>query len=202
MTDNDYTAAFEEQTAAADAFDNAEGYYFQNKPLEPFSGRRRRIAEKLGLRFFDVVGGGDAAALEQFSETKSYKGFEDDIVLVLWLCSVSKERVARARKFPDRAFDDADDWADEHGIYPGGHGHAEACQVFTSIVFDILNAVMQAAGGNLEADGDAPGKPHQTGHSTSSHLPTQPESQLTSQDGTSPLPADTSTSPDTSSDKE
>jgi len=189
---NDYAAAFEDQTAAEEAFDRSEAYFFQGEQLEPFSGRRRRIAERLGLRFFDVLS--NPAGFEEFSETKSYKGFEDDMVLVLWLCSVSKERCARARKYPDRAMDEADDWADEKGIFPGGPGHAEACGTFTEIVVDVLSAVMQASSAG-EGDGeDGPGKQLQTGHSTSSHSQTPPESASTLQDGTSPLQEDTSIS--------
>ena len=191
----DYADAFEDQTAAEEAFDRSEAYFFQGEQLEPFSGRRRRIAERLGLRFFDVLS--NPEGFEEFSETKSYKGFEDDMVLVLWLCSVSKERCARARKYPDRAMDEADDWADEKGIFPGGTGHAEACGTFTEIVVDVLSAVMQASSAG-EGDGeDGPGKQLPTGHSTSSPLPTQLESASTMQGGISHLPEDTSTSPDT-----
>ena len=186
-TQTDYADAFEDQTAAEIAFDRAEGYYLQDEQLEPFSGRRRRIAERLGLRFFNVLS--DPEGFHEFSESKSYKGFEDDMVLVLWLCSVSKERCARARKFPDKAIDAADDWADERGIFPGGPGHGEACQVFTEIVVDVLSSVAQAAGVNLESEGEElPGKSLPTGASTSSPSPNPQES-------ASKLPAGTSHSP-------
>ena len=192
--DNDYAAAFEDQTAAEEAFDRSEAYFFQGEQLEPFSGRRRRIAERLGLRFFDVLS--NPEGFEEFSETKSYKGFEDDMVLVLWLCSVSKERCARARKYPDRAMDEADDWADEKGIFPGGPGHAEACQTFTEIVVDVLSAVMQASAPEGDGD-DGPGKPRQTGASTSSHSQTRQESASMLPGGVYHSQEDTSTLQDT-----
>lgn len=194
MTDNDYTAAFEEQTAAADAFDNAEGYFFQNEPLEPFSGRRSRIAKRLGLQFFDILG--DPEKAKAFAENKTYEAFDDDMVLVLWLCSVPKERCARARRYIDRALEEADEWADQHGVYPGGHGQEEACEVFTGIMMDIVNS-MARTNGTTEDDTEAPGKSPATTVSMSSHLPAPHVSQSTSPGGTSRLLEDTNTSPDT-----
>lgn len=194
---NDYTDAFEDQVNGAElAFDRADAYFFQDQQLEPFSGRRRRIAERLGLQFFDVLK--DDATAKAFAETKSYPAFDDDMVLVLWLCSVNKERCGRARQFPARALEEADDWADEKGIFPGGHGQAEACEVFTSIMVDILNSVAQAAGADLEGEDEgAPGKSQPTGASTNSHSQKRRGSASSTPDGISHLHKDTSIFPAT-----
>jgi len=191
-TDPEYTGAFDSPADAA--FDRSEQYFFQGEPLEAFSGRRRRIAERLGLRFFAVLSGAD---FERFVEEQTYPGFSDDMVLVLWLCSQSKERCARARRYRDQALEAADDWADERGIFPGGDGHQEACEVFTKIVADVLASI--STPDDAEGEGDGPGKSPATGRSTSS--PSHPRQDLMSNGapGTSPSLAATNTSPATSS---
>lgn len=172
------------------AFDRSEGYFFAGSLLEPFSSRRRRAADSLGLRYFKL--GGDDWA--KFSSEKTYDGIEQDAAVLLWVCTQSPERLARAMVYRDAAIEEMNAWADGAQIAPGEDKHGEAIDAFSQIIMDVINSQFESAEEKKGGD-DEPGKSLATQRDTRSPQQQQREETWNGSGGTSHLPEDSNTSP-------
>lgn len=146
------------------AFDRAEGYFFAGQLLEPFSSRRRRAADSLGLRYFKLSGEDWA----KFAEDRTYDGIEQDAAILIWICKQSPARLARAMVYRAAAIEEMNDWADGAGIAPGESNHGEAIEVFSQIIVDIINSQVTSAEDAKGGGEESPGKSIPSGRDTRS----------------------------------
>lgn len=152
------------------AYERSGGYFFQDRQLEPYSNRRKRAGNSLGFRFWTL----NDDEWEKFSDTMSYDGIAQDAVILIWVCLQTPEKLTWAMRFPDRAVEQMNNWADGADISPGDEHHAEAMEILTQTLVDIM--VSQGSDGNedkkKEDDGEGDGgKPSQEMPSTKSDSP-------------------------------
>lgn len=128
------------------------GYELFGKPLHAYSPSRKVAAQAMGM-LYPYVGEAGAAQMEL---TGRYPGQVQDMVIVLWLCTLPdprdiereekekdhqyRQRVrsmftpAKASRVPEIALTNALEWADEQGILNMGPKEEDASRVFIAIV--------------------------------------------------------------------
>jgi len=120
----------------------AAGYELFGEKLEPFTARRQAAASAMGLRFgmvdeSDIFKVTVETLKDGRQELSFYNQMFSDVVLVLWLCTVSKGRVLRALRRVEEAKGEAFDWADAKGISLTSAAYYQAAEVFFKIMQDI-----------------------------------------------------------------
>lgn len=113
---------------------------FNDIVLEPFSPRRRRLAGLLGLKFFQFI----FVEFRTIAEFRTWRGFENDVILTLWVCTQSIDEVNHALAFPRLGLVKANDWADEFPLAPGEPQWNEACEAASKILWSIVDRVLDA----------------------------------------------------------
>jgi hypothetical protein len=101
-------------TAADKAFSQSASHsLFADIALQPYTPARVVAAQAIGMRYPNI--GGDA--LETFNKTGIYPGALQDVLIVLWLCSLSDDKdVTRAMRSTDEALGKAITWGASVGI--------------------------------------------------------------------------------------
>lgn len=81
--------------------------------IQPYSPSRVVAAQAMGLKYPNI--GPDS--LEAFNKTGIYPGALQDVLIVLWLCSIADDKeVTRALRAPDDALSKAIAWGATQGI--------------------------------------------------------------------------------------
>lgn len=120
------------------------GYELDGKPLpHRFQAMRQGAAAAMGLRF-GLVDEADIFTVHVADVKKKkkhdlqfYNQLFSDVVIVLWLCSVSDVKVLRALRKPDEAKAEAFSWADSRGMALTSDAYFSASSVFFQIMQDI-----------------------------------------------------------------
>jgi hypothetical protein len=146
---------------AEQAFNQASaGYELWGKQLEPFSAMRQACAAAMGLRF-GLVDEADIfrISVETLKDDKKkkqdlqfYNQMFQDVIIVLWLCSVSGNEVLKALRNTDRAKEKAFIWADDHEIGITSTQYFEAAAVF----FQIMVGIASSTGVPQPVEGEEP----------------------------------------------
>lgn len=129
------------------------GFELFGEPLRPYSASRKVAAQSMGT-LYPMIGEEGAA---QFARTSAYPGMLNDIMCVLWLCSLpdphqlSLDEVRSGAWTPTLAFrkpheaaSAALEWAEKKGMVDMmGEPFAEAAKTFMSIVSPVEDAKFQ-----------------------------------------------------------
>lgn len=133
------------------AYVKSEGHFWNEKQLHPFDVMRVSAAYAMGLRY----GRWTADDLKTWGESGAYSQLPNDIVIVLFLCSLPK--VARPVKIgegddaryetpltvpkvfsnPDAAIIAAYEWAERENVDFSGDGIGKAADEFLNIMREI-----------------------------------------------------------------
>lgn len=119
---------------------------FDDGVLEPFSPRRRRLAGLLGLRFFQALD----VEFSSIAQFRSWRGLEQDVAIVLWVCTLDHKLVDRALVYPDQSRQVLNDWADARALAPGEPQWSAALQAAGKILWDIVERMTASVGGEDE----------------------------------------------------
>lgn len=121
---------------------------------EPYTPNRVVAAQSMGMRYPNIGNDG----LEQFSKTGVYPGALHDVLIVLWLCSLTEDKeIIRAMRSPDEALGKAIAWGAEQGITDTkSEAWWAAYNRFIDIMTDInsSNGVPQIPDGQQDEDDD------------------------------------------------
>jgi len=155
-----------ETVTAEQAFNQASaGYELFGKQLEPFSAMRQATASAMGIRF-GLVDENDIfnVSVETLKEGKKekrdlqfYNQMFQDVVFVLWLCSVKPSEVLKGLRNTDKAKEKAFEWADDNNISMASAQYYEAAAVFFQIMIGIASSTAVAKpeeGAESEEDDD------------------------------------------------
>ena len=180
------------------AFDNAEGYFFKpaatpanpHGELQPFSSRRKRAANSLGMKMFSSLTDDDSRNMESKGV---YDGMNQDAVILLWVCFQTPKKLSWAMRYTDSALDEMNDWADEMELSIGEKNNVEAITVFTQIVFDVINSQTEGGESKEEEEEENLGKSAPTPQPTKFSFPEPQDTESTKSDGKSQLQEATNT---------
>lgn len=149
----------ETAVTAEQAFNKASaGYELWGKQLEHFSAMRQATASAMGLRFGLV----DEADIFRISvetlkdkekvkqDLQFYNQMFQDVVIVLWLCSVPTSEVLKAMRNIDRAKEKAFQWADDNDISITSSHYYEAAAKF----FEIMTGIATSTGVPQPVEGE------------------------------------------------
>lgn len=122
--------------SAEDAFQQSGELYFRgslDKPvkLQPSKQRAEYAAQSLGNKLLSGAANIQDGAL--------YDGFLHDLVCMIYLCVCPASEVMLAHRKPADITEKAFNWADKHGICPGGPHFEEAATLYWRI-FEQINA--------------------------------------------------------------
>lgn len=133
------------------SFVESETQYWNGKKLQPFDVMRRSAAYAMGLRY-DRWRESD---LKEWADSGIYSSMPNDIVIVLYLCSIPKASrpvkigegenaywetpmtVPKVFSSPDAALAAAYEWAAKENIDFGKEGLPEAADIFLNIMRQI-----------------------------------------------------------------
>lgn len=104
--------------------------------LEPWTLRRAAAAQVAGMRYPNL----SAADVASWNERASYPALWQDVVLHVWLRSLSESAVREQMGNPSRMLDSALDFADVHGIGPTSDAYVDARGLFFQTVADEQSA--------------------------------------------------------------
>lgn len=148
------------QAAADEAFLRAMGgYTYREIKLQPFSALRQAAALNMGLVYgtveeFKMVTVTNSEGKKE--KVPTYPQFFQDIVYVLWLCSVDDDRAEATLSDPKRARKDALQWATDLGLTAMSADLREAADVFSQIMVDISTSATKP---KIPKDRTAPTSP-------------------------------------------
>jgi hypothetical protein len=98
---------------ATKAFIAAASHVFAGINLQPYTPARIVAAQAIGLKYPNIA----EDALESFNKTGIYPGALQDVLIVLWLCTLTEDKqVTRALRSPDESLGKAITWGATHGI--------------------------------------------------------------------------------------
>jgi hypothetical protein len=120
-------------TPADTAFTNSANHFLGATELCPYSASRAVAAQALGLKYPNV----GTEALEQFHKTGTYPGALQDVLIVLWLCSIPDKEVIHAMRRPDESLNKAIAWGEQLKITKNGEEWWAAYQQFIDIMTEI-----------------------------------------------------------------
>lgn len=124
------------------------GGTFRGKPLAPLCFMRRRAANALGVRFGSL----SADEVSALQNTGFYQGIDTDVVLVLFLLSISKVEVIKALRLPEQYFEKALKWGEANNLEPG----TAEFESGAAYMFDEFVSLAKARGEYKPAEGKAP----------------------------------------------
>ena len=152
-----------EAVTAEQVFNEASaGYELFGNKLESFSAMRQATAAAMGLRF-GLVDENDifkvtVETLKQDKKEKTdlqfYNQMFQDVVFVLWLCTVKPSEVLKALRAVDKAKEKAFAWADENNISIASSQYYEAAAVFFQIMTGIATSTAMPAPTNEPGEDD------------------------------------------------
>jgi hypothetical protein len=133
------------------AFINSENHSLNGEKLQPYSPARIIAAQAMGLRYGYV----DKAGLEFFKKHKIYPGALRDVVVVLWLCSLSDEDdIDEASREPKGAIKTATKWAADRGIVDANSDKFwDSYALFMQIIGEIDDSRVSAEKKSPKEDG-------------------------------------------------
>jgi hypothetical protein len=122
-----------EPTPADKAFTDSANKFLGATELHPYSASRAVAAQALGLIYPNV----GTESLEQFHKTGMYPGAVQDVLIVLWLCSIPDKEVIAAMRKPDESLAKAIEWGATLKITLAGEEWWQAYQQFMNIMTEI-----------------------------------------------------------------
>ena len=108
---------------------------------EPYTPNRVVAAQAMGLHHPNNI---SPDGLEQFNRTGIYPGMLQDVLIVLWLCSLEKDtEIMRAMRSPDEAINKAIAWGADNGVTDT---KSEAWWKAYNRFIDIMTGISASAG--------------------------------------------------------
>ena len=117
---------------------------FADVDLQPWTCARHGVAIGMGSEVVQALGPQVAPFLSGGSYPNRYR----DVVIVLWLCSLDRERIKllAARPAPELQMIEAYEWADSVGATYGSKLFFEGLSLLNRIVRDILGSIFAVDG--------------------------------------------------------
>ena len=180
------------QKRLEDAFVMAESHYFEpaatpDNPdghLEAFSSRRKRVAGSLGMKMFYTM---TSEEEDQMINNMVYPGIYQDCAILLWVCLQTPKKLNWALRYPDRAMDELNDWADDMQMSVGEVNQTAAISCFYNLVFEVIDSSPGVERDSVEGESKA-GKPTATMQDLNSSSHDQQGTPSIKLDGNFPLP--------------
>jgi len=130
-----------------DSFVSSDKHTLNGKKLQPWTPSRYIAAQAMGMLYPRIGEKGH----DQFKRTQVYPGAVKDVIIALWLCSVTEDEVDDADASPEAAYRKARAWAIGLGLHKiEGDAFWNAYGQFA----DIFNEVDQSRTTPAETDDD------------------------------------------------
>lgn len=171
MNEEEPLSPEEIQEQSERAFIQSEGRIFQGEILHPFTADRQIAAEMMGLKYgyvpeedlhiveFEIPAKGKGKKPEKQKVAAGYRGFFNDVIIVLWLCSVKASEAFKAQRKVEDALKKSQTWAGRKALSINSEAFNEASAVFLGIMDDIKKSrsVPEAKDESREEE-EAPGE--------------------------------------------
>lgn len=130
-----------------DAFTKSDKHVLNGIKLFPWTPSRIIAAQAMGLLYPEIGKDG----WDQYRRTKVYPGAVKDVIICLWLCAQTNDRVDEADAAPVEAYSEARRWAAGLGIHkPGSDQFWQAYVKFSEIIKEVDDSATVPKGDNDE----------------------------------------------------
>jgi hypothetical protein len=174
MSLRDDLAVFDPVSDVQSAYDESARTVFNESELRPWTISRHSVAIALGCKLASAVG----PFVAEFLETGSYDNVFRDVVIVLYLSSLSDDNVLAldAKLNVQKAMSEAYSWAERHGVAYGSQGFISGVAILDKILRNILSSFFE-----VEHDSELEVKKKDIDHPGKFRLRGQPVNQAESQ---------------------